>query len=106
MIGEALRDDRAAHALAFEVDLGDEIDLPLLGDIETGLAPRKLDFSGAQDDFGGCREKDRIWQGTYTGLDPLGLDTLDHHEFHAALGRAPQHHFVHETANEEDAAAA
>ena len=30
---------------------------------------------------------------------------LDHHHFHAALRCALQHHFVHEAADQEDAAA-
>ena len=64
MIGKALGEDRAAHALALEIDLGDEIDRALLVDAEAGLAPRQLDGAGPQDDFDGGGEEDRIRAGS------------------------------------------
>jgi len=62
VIRKALGDDGAAHALALEVNLGDEVDLALLGDIEARLAARELDLAGAQDDLGGRGEKDGVGQ--------------------------------------------
>src|SRR4051794_3670910 len=42
--------------------------------------------------------------GTESGT--AGSQFLDHAHFHAALGRPPERHVVHEAAHEEDAAAA
>src|SRR5258706_16067980 len=46
--------------------------------------------------------------GTQSSLGGVagGQHAFDHAHFHAALGRALQLHFVHEVANQEDAAAA
>src|SRR3989442_2967650 len=62
VVRKALRDQRAEHPLALEIDLGDEIDRPFLFDAETRGTPRELDLAGTKDDFGGCREINRIRQ--------------------------------------------
>jgi hypothetical protein len=59
---KSLGDDRTAQALTLEINFGDEIDLALLADAEAGLLARELDLPGAQDDLGGCGEKNRIRQ--------------------------------------------
>ncbi len=73
VIGESIRDDGAAHALAFEVDLGDQVDLALLGDAKTGFAPLELNGAGAENDFYSCGEKDGIWQECGITLAGVGV---------------------------------
>ena len=67
MIGEAFRDDVAAHPLAFEIDLGDQIDRPLIGDAEAGFLPRELDIPRSPDDVDRCGQKSWIGQGLTAG---------------------------------------
>src|SRR2546426_858107 len=57
--GTPLRDERAEHALDLEVDLGDEVDLPFLPDVEVAAEPGHLHRARAQDGFDGGGEKDR-----------------------------------------------
>ena len=60
MIGKALGEDGAAHPLALEIDLGDEIDRAFLVDVKARLAPRHLDGAGLKHDFNGRGEEDRV----------------------------------------------
>ena len=59
VIGKALGDQRAEHALDFEVDLGDEIDGALLVDAHARAELGHLQIAGAHDRFDGGGEKDR-----------------------------------------------
>ena len=62
MIRKTLCDHPAAHTLALEVHLGDEIGLSLLRHAEAGLTSFELNRSGTRDDINGCREKNGIRQ--------------------------------------------
>ena len=53
VIGKALGDQRAEHALDGEVDLGDEIDRALLVDLEIAAEARHLQLAGADDRLDG-----------------------------------------------------
>ena len=104
VIGKALRDQRAEHALDFEIDLGDEIDRALLLDAHAGAERGDLHIAGADDRFDGGGEEcgDR---GAHAPR-PVSARFLHHPDLHAAAGDLLQHTFVHEVADEEDAAAA
>ena len=107
VIGKALGDQLAEHALDGDVDLGDEIDRALLVDLEIAAELLHLQLAGAdhrldrrgRDRTGRDRSGSVAWIG-------VGGTALDHAHFHAALGRAGELHVVHEAADQEYAAAA
>lgn len=111
MVGKAFSQHRAAHPLALEIDFGDEIDRALLVDMKAGRAPCQLNGTGLENDFNRGSEEDRIrWMRRSVHsmlMDTLwcGSHALDHDDFHAALRGSLQHHFVHEAADQENAAA-
>ena len=99
---ESFREDGPAHPLALEIHLGHEVRCSLLGHSEARPLACELNLTGSRDNVDGCLEERRFGQ-----LHLLGLGrAFDHDDFHAALRRAPQHQFVHETPNHEDAASA
>ena len=109
MIGKALGDQLAEHALDGEVDLGDEIDGALLVDLKVAAELRHLQLAGTDDrlDRGGEKMAGRrATQAWRTSAVRRRVHALDHADFHAAFRRALQLHVVHEVANQEDAAAA
>src|SRR5688572_14489320 len=67
VIGKALGNNRPAHPLAFEIDLGHEIDGALLVDVETRGTACELNGAGLEDDFDCGREKDWI-RGTHSAF--------------------------------------
>src|SRR6185503_3540822 len=48
---KALREQRAAHLLALEIDFSDQVDRPLLVDLKAGLAAGHLDLTRPQHDL-------------------------------------------------------
>ena len=56
VFGEALGEQRPAHVLDLDVDLGDQVDGPLLVDADAGPETRPLDRPGAGDDLDGRRQ--------------------------------------------------
>ena len=60
---KALGEQRAAHLLALEIDLGDEIDCALLVDLKPGLTPGHLNLTRPQHDLNRGCEEDRISWG-------------------------------------------
>src|SRR5688572_27509974 len=60
VVRKALGDHGAAQLLAFQIDLGDEVDRALLVDTEPGLPARHLDGAGAENDFSCGGEKDGV----------------------------------------------
>ena len=66
MVRKPFGDRLAAHPLACEVDLGDQVDASLLVDAEPRLLAGALDVARMQHDFDRCREVERIRQA-WTG---------------------------------------
>ena len=60
MIGESFRNQIAENAFDFDVDLGDQVDRALLGDLDVVSEPRHLQIAGADDGLDGRGEKQRI----------------------------------------------
>ena len=106
MIGKALGDQRAEHALDRDVDLGDEIDRALLVDRGRRVPKlRHLHVAGADDRFDGGGEK-AAGRGTQAST-AAGLGTrLIMRISMPPSGARCELHVVHEAADEEDAAAA
>ena len=64
MIGKALRDQRAEHALDFDVHFGDEIDGALLVDTHAGAELGHLEIAGPHHRFDGGGEQERVGELT------------------------------------------
>ena len=75
VIGKSLGDHRAEHPLDGEVDLGHEIDGPLLVDLEVAAELRHLQIAGAGDRLDGGGEKQRIDAATQAGSEPSAACT-------------------------------
>jgi hypothetical protein len=61
VIGKTRTENRSAHPLALEIDLGNQIDRAFLVDVESRFAARQLDSSGVENDLDRCGEEDGIW---------------------------------------------
>jgi hypothetical protein len=64
VIGKSIGEHSAAHLLALEIDLRDEIDRAFLVDAKAGAATRGLNGARREDDLGGRGEKQGISQET------------------------------------------
>jgi hypothetical protein len=103
MIGKTLRDEGAEHALDCDVDVGHEIDRPLLVDLEAAAELRHLQVAGTDDRLDGGGENSGSCATQAGSEASRRLHPLHHADFMPPSSALQ--HVVHEVADRENATA-